>query len=120
MLGNKYDFKGIKKVGARALILALSSTGWGQWLLARGFEGPLINAVEVLVNWLANRGLMVLNIGAIFVEGEFDQKAFDKAMESALEKMKLGQLTEQEMKAIDEEVIKAFRRFAIIANHDSV
>ena len=117
MLGNKYDFKGIKKMGARALLLGLSSTPWGQWLLARGFEGPIINALEVLMNWMANRGLMVLNIGAIFVEGEFDQKAFDKAMNDALEKIKTGNLTPEEQKAIDDEVIKAFRRFAVIANH---
>lgn len=70
-------------------------------------------ALEHLTNWLANKGLIVLNLGAIYVEGELDQKAFDKAIGDALLKVEAG-VTPEEGKRLDAEVIKAFRKFAVL------
>ena len=114
-LSGKYDFKGIKKYGAKGLFLALSSTSFGGFLAKWGLGGALEIALEWLANWLANKGLLVLNIGAIVVEGEFDQKAFDREMDEALKKVEMagGKLTPEQMRAIDNEVIEAFRKFAV-------
>ena len=120
-LTGKYDFKGIKKWGARGLSLALSSTGWGAWLVQTPVVRTLVDTfLEQIVNWLANNGLVVLNIGAISVEGDFDQKAFDSAMEEAFNKIVAldGKMTPEQMKAIDDEVLKAARKFLRITNHN--
>lgn len=112
-MGGKYDFPGIKKWGAKGLSLALATTGWGSWLIKWSF-GPLLDwFLEQLVGWLANKGLIVLNIGAIYANGEFDQKAFDDAMNEGIKKVEAarGQLTPDQIKAIDDEVIKAADKF---------
>jgi hypothetical protein len=112
-LTGKYDFKGIKEKGAKGILLALSVTTWGTWLIAHSFSPVLDFLIKTLVNWLANKGLVVLNIGAIYVNGEFDQKAFDKAMGDGIRKVEeaKGKLTPEQIKAIDDEVIKAADRF---------
>lgn len=112
----KYDFAGIKKYGAMGLSTALASTPWGAWLVTT----PLIKdatqiALEWGVNWLANNGLIVMNIGAIYIEGEIDQKNFDQAIDDAFKKIENqnGKLTPEQIKAIDDEVIKAARKFIV-------
>lgn len=120
-LSGKYDFKGIKKYGAKGLALALSSTPWGAVLVNTwGLKSVVDILLEWGVNWLANKGLVVLNIAAIAVEGEWDQKAFDKDMEEALKKVEAatGRLTPEQAKAIDDEVLKAFRKFAVFTKHN--
>lgn len=111
-LTGRYDFPGIKKWGAKGLTLALSSTAWGAWLVKTPFVRTLVDAfLEQTVNWLANKGLIVLNIGAIYFEGEFDQKAFDQALDEGLRAVKTGSLTPEQMKEIDEKVRIAARKF---------
>lgn len=116
-ISGKYDFKGIKKHGAAGLRLALAASPASAWLLRFGALTDLI--LEFLANWLANNGLMVMNLGAIFVEGELDQKHLDDALDMAIEaiKRKGGReaLTPDERKAIDDEVIKAARKFVVIS-----
>ena len=105
----KYNFPGIKKWGAKGISLALASTTWGAWLLKYTF-GPVIDYVlELIVNWLANKGLIVLNIGAIYVGGEIDQAALDRAIDQGIEKVRLagGKLTPKQEKEIDDAVIQA-------------
>lgn len=117
----KYDFKGIKKYGAQGIQLALSTTAWGAVLIKIPVVGTMINlALELVVNWLANKGLMVLNIAAIAVEGKFDQMSFDSAMDKALSQVEMtGRiLTPAQKKAIDDEVIKSFRNFAVFTKHN--
>lgn len=117
----KYDFKGIKKVGARGISAALATTPYTAWLASRGFA-PLTNYLfEALCNWLANKGLIVLNIGVMVVETEFDQRAFDSALDEALLEIELAKkeyLSPEEIKKIDEKVKIAFRRFAIVPKHN--
>lgn len=112
-LSGKYDFSGIKKFGVKGLSLALSSVSWIAFLIKWGF-GPVITfGEEFAINWLANKGLMLLDIGAIYVEGEFQQSAFDKAMGEGIKKVLLanGTLTPEQIKEIDDKVIAAADNF---------
>ena len=115
----RYDFKGIKKFGARGLALALASTTPGSWLLKSVLAPATTIALEWFSNWLANRGLVVLNIGATFYDEHFDQKAFDKAIQDGLAQLELpegrAKLTPAQGKAIDEAVKTAFRDFAPVS-----
>lgn len=115
-LSGKYDFKGIKQWGAKGLELALTTTAWGAWLLAT----PVLRTVlhfseEFLVNWFANKGLILLNIGAIYVNGKLDEEEFSKALNDGLARVEIpggrALLTPEEGKAIDEAVKKAGRKF---------
>ncbi len=115
MIGaGKYDFPGIRKAGAVALRVVLASTSWGAWLIASPFKRLIDLASEWAVEWLTNRGLIIINLGAIYVNGEFDQAKFDKAIEDGIAKAKVPGLSEAQKKAIDDEVIKAMRPFARI------
>lgn len=114
-LSGKYDFPGIKKMGATALRVALSSNPYTAWF----FKVPGSQIVtEFFVNWLANKGLLILNLGAIMISAEIDQHELDKAMDNALRQITdLGgrdKLTPEQRKAIDDEVIKAARKFIVI------
>ncbi len=106
-LSGKYDFKGIKKMGAAGIKAALISSPYTAWLTK---IPALIDLVlEFFTNWLANHGLILLNVGAYYVGGKLDQKALDSAIEAGLEKVKLGagKLTPEQIKEIDDAVIKA-------------
>lgn len=112
----KYDFPGIKRAGALALEAALATTSWGAYLLASPFIkffSPVKDwIVEWVVNWLANKGLVVLNLTAIYVNGEFDQAAFDNAIDDALKKVGGPvRLKPEEGKALDDAVINAADKF---------
>lgn len=112
----KYNFPGIKKAGVAGLTAALAATGWGLKLMASPFK-PLVNIIlGYLVEWLANNGLVVINLAAIYVDGKIDQSQFDKAFDEALTKVQIPGLTENEKELIDEKVRKAFRDFAHLNN----
>ena len=117
-LSGKYDFRGIKKMGAAGLRSALASTPQLAWSLAGGRLTDLV--LEFATNWLANKGLMLLNFGAIEVTGEIDQKNFDAAMDAAINEItKRGgrdALTPAQKKVIDDEVIRAARKFIVIGS----
>lgn len=108
-LSGKYDFEGIKKWGAKGIALALSTTTWGAWLVGHTFEPLMSRLIEFGINWLANKGLILLNIGAIYIEGEIDQGALDKAIDEGIKRVQLAQgtLTPEQIKEIDDGVIKA-------------
>jgi hypothetical protein len=111
-VAGKYDFSGIKKAGAAALKAVLVTTSWGAYIIASPFK-PLVDIVlKYLVEWLANKGLIIINLAVIYIDGKIDQKEFDKAMNEALEKIKTPNMTEAEKELIDEKVRKAFREFA--------
>ncbi len=115
-LSGRYDFKGIQKFGVAGISVALASTSWGAILITKwGLRHIVELLLEWGINWLANKGLIVLNIAAIVVEGEFDQRAFDSALRDALKTVELsnGNLTPAQIKAIDDECIKAARKFLV-------
>ncbi len=113
----KYNFPGIQKAGVAAFHAALATTSWGTSLLASTwfvFFKPIENKLlEWAINWMANKGLIILNLGAIYVNGEIDQKLFDKALDDGLKKIEQGRdkLTAAQGKSIDDEVMAAARRF---------
>lgn len=108
----KYDFPGIKKVGTAGLEALLSATGWGATLMKSPFRPIFKYIIGYAVEWAANKGLVVINLGAIYVSGEIDQSRFDKAMDDALEKVKVPGLSESDKEKIDNDVREAFRKFA--------
>jgi len=115
MIGTgKYDFPGIRKAGAAAFRAVILTTGWGAALFASPFKSVINTALEMVSEWLANKGLLIINLGAIYVAGQFDQAKFDAAMNTAIEKAKAPGLTDAQKKAIDDEVKKAFRPFAMV------
>lgn len=108
----RYDFKGIQKAASIGLNALLAATGWGAWLLASPLR-PLLNLVEEWsINFLANRGLIVLNIGEIWIDGKLDQMALDRALEDGLRRVEQGRstITPAEGQAIDDKVREAFDR----------
>ena len=108
-VSGKYDFKGIKKQGAGGLKLALASNPSTVWIT----KIPLLGTVlEFGVNWLANNGLVLLNIGAIYVNGELDQALLDRSFDEGIKKVEQagGTLTPEQIKEIDDAVIKAARK----------
>lgn len=116
-LTGKYNFRGIKQLGAAGLRGALLSSPWTAWLVkVPNFTNFLLEAFS---NWLANKGLVIVNVGAIYVEGEFDQYAWDEAMDKAIEEIKLKggheKLTPKEIQEIDNEIIRKGRNFILIS-----
>lgn len=108
----KYDFPGIKKAGTAAVEAVLAGTSWGAAIIGSPFKRIFLFAVGTIIEWAANKGLVIINLGAIYVNGEIDQSRFDKAMDSALEKVKVPGLSEKQKEQIDDEVREAFRKFA--------
>lgn len=119
-LTGRYDFKGIQKLVTTGVNTILAGTTWGAWLLASPFK-IVIQALEnAAVNWLANHGLILLNIGAIMIDGSVDQSKLDDAIQDALTKIQGGKdkLTPAEGAAIDQEVSDAFDQDADIGAAD--
>lgn len=106
-ISGKYDFKGIKKAGRLGLRAAFATTPYLAWLNTFPALTDLI--LEFATNWLANKGLIVLNVGAFYVGGELDQSALDKAIDAGLKQVEssAGKLTPEQIKEIDDAVIKA-------------
>lgn len=107
----KHDFDGIAGAGASLVFNALR--GSGASFLTWGIFGSITFFVlKKLFNFLANQGLVILNLGADLVSTQVEKHKFDKALEEAIEKVKNKQnLTKEEMDAIDEPVRAAFRKF---------
>ena len=65
-------------------------------------------AAEFLVNWLANNGLIVMNLGAYVVNGKLDVNRLASDVESGIMIVDSGvTLTPEQMKEIDDAVIAA-------------
>ncbi len=122
----KYNFPGIQKAGIAAIKALLATTGWGLAILAnpffKFFEPAEDLILDWVINWMASQGLIVLNLGAIYVNGEIDQHLFDKALDEGLTKIELGRdkLSAEDGKKIDDDVIQAARRFIDFGAADGV
>lgn len=107
MLGTgKYNFPGIRAAGKKVIQVLISSTAWGAALVASPFM-PLINLIlDFVLEWLANRGLLVLNVAEYYVGGLLDTKRLSAALEEGIVKAQ-GSLTPEQVKEIDDAVIEA-------------
>lgn len=116
-LSSKYDFQGIKKVGAALVRGALASDPKLAWLLKFGSLTDLL--IEFILNWMANHGLLVFNVGFEILDGKVDQKKLDAQFRMAYEEIRIKggreKLTTAQKKAIDDEVIKAARKFIVLS-----
>lgn len=113
-LTGRYDFSGIQKAAKAGIRLAIAGTGWGAALLASPFYF-LVDLVEGLaVNWLANRGLIVFNVGDVLVDGVISEAKLTNALNKAFDKMKVGRenITPAEGAKIDAETTEVFDEFA--------
>ncbi len=106
----RYDFPGIKRTLGLLIDGVLAGTVWGAWILASPFRPVIDYLRDLIINYLANRGIIILNIGANIVAGQLDQKAFDQAIEDGLQRVMQGRdrITPEEGKAIDDKVRAAF------------
>lgn len=117
MIGTgKYDFPGIRKAGAVALKAIISSTGWGVAVFSSPFKPVAEFVIEWIAEYLTNKGLLMVNVATILVDGEIDQHRFDACLDAAIEKLKIPGLTVDEKRAIDDKVKNAFREFARVGN----
>lgn len=113
-ISGKYNFAGFQKLGTLAIQAALAKQPWAVAIAKVPILGSLLKLVPGLVtNWAANQGLVILNIGYNYVDGEIDQKALDKALEEGLAHLEIGRENVDPVKGamIDEEVRKAARKF---------
>jgi hypothetical protein len=117
-LTGKYDFKGIAKLNALGLKALLASSPYSAWVLKGGKLTDL--CLELLGNWLANWGLVVMNLGAIYVKGEVDQSALDKAINDGLAEIEKKGVTAKRGAEIDEAVRQAARDFIKFGSTDGM
>lgn len=107
----------IGKAGA-AIIMAVFAATPATTFLTVGILGKIIFWIlECICAYLASLGLIVLNVGAAKLDTIVDGGDFDGSWDTA-EKLISGirntgrDLTPAEIKAIDQPVIDAFRKFA--------
>lgn len=107
MLGTgKYNFPGIRAAGKKIIQVLISSTVWGAALVASPFM-PLINLVlDFVLEWMSNKGLIILNVADYYVGGLLDTKKLSAALEEGIIKTQ-GPLTPEQEKEIDDTVIEA-------------
>lgn len=116
----KHGLSGIGEASASAAIAALSANPSTAFLTA-GLSGKILFWILTKVfSGFASMGLVILNVGAEKLAVAADKVEFDGSMESAekfIEEIrKTGrELTPEEVKKIDDEVIAAFRKFATLA-----
>lgn len=113
----KYSFWGIGQVGAAMIMAALASNP-STVILTVGIQGKIIFYVaKLLCAYMASIGLIFLNVGAASMEVLVDEGTFDGSWDSAdllIKKIRDRgrELTDDEIKGIDQPVIEAFRKFA--------
>lgn len=119
-MASKYNFEGIKKHGAAQWRALLASSPYTAWTL--GLGRFLDFFLEMLSNFLANKGLVVMNIGAVYVDGEIQEGNINQGQDKAQEDIKkIGRdnLTDAQKKAIDDAFKAKARKFIIIGKPGS-
>lgn len=112
-----FKFMGIGEASAAA-VMAVLRTSPAFLPFTVGIQGKILFFIlKLLFSWLASLGLIVLNVGAAKIETVMSEITFDGSIESAEKAIKAirdsgRELTPEEIKAIDEPVIDALRKFA--------
>lgn len=121
-LTGRYDFKGIQKAGRALINSIVIGTSWGAALLASPFKPAWDVFLDFILNYFANRGLIVFNVTAVIVDGKIDEAKLTSSLNSAFERLKIGRdkITPEEGAKIDAEVTEAFDQFADVPMADGV
>jgi len=113
----KYKFWNIGEASA-SVIMAMMIANPQTAIFAQGFLGKILFFVfKIFCTYLANLGLIVMNVTAAKIETISDAGNFDESWNTAENLIKRirdtgRELTEAEMKEIDDAVIVAFKKFA--------
>lgn len=113
----KHKLEGIGAASAAMVTSAIALNPSTSWMVS-GIPGKVISWILTkLFSMMASLGLVVLNVGASRIETLVDGKNFDGAWDSAEEFIAAirntgREMTPEEIKKIDEPVIKAFRKWA--------
>lgn len=115
---SKYNFKGLKKIGAASLLSAASlsfqSVGLGSLITNKFSYWVLEFLVQKFVNWALNNGLYLLNIAEIEIRVPMEKRAFDEAIKKALKYVEENdKISKEKLQELDEEVVAAFDRFSV-------
>lgn len=98
------------------VLAALAGNPSTLWMTV-GIPGTVIRWILTqLFSGVASAGLVLMNVGAMKVESVLDKAAWDGSIESAMKilediRTQHRDVTPEEAKKIDDEVIKALRKF---------
>lgn len=119
-----YRFSGIGEASA-SVILAVLMVNPATAYLATGIVGKITFFIcKIFSMWLASLGLVVMNVGAAKLETIIDGGKFDESWNTAenlIKKIRESgrELTNEEIKQIDDAVIVAFKKFATFGRDKS-
>lgn len=108
----KHKLDGIGSASATLTFLALAGSPLA--FLTQGFLGKITHYILTQIySRLASQGLVVLNIGVAKVQTLAEQREFDGTFDDAFDLINKsgGRLSADDIKAIDDKVIRALRRF---------
>lgn len=108
----KHDLTGIGSASATLTFVALAGSPLS--FLTQGFLGKVTHYILTQIySRLASQGLVVLNIGVARVQTLVDRKEFDGTFDDAFDLINKsgGRLSQDDIKAIDDKVIRALRKF---------
>jgi hypothetical protein len=111
-LAAKHDLTGIGSASATLTFVALAGSPLS--FLTQGFLGKVTHYILTQIySRLASQGLVVLNIGVARVQTLVDRKEFDGTFDDAFDLINKsgGRLSQDDIKAIDDKVIRALRKF---------
>ncbi len=117
----RYNFPGLQKAMGVAIDAILIGTTWGAWIVTSPFKIVINPIRDLIVNFLVNRGLIILNVGANIIDGSVDQKSLDLALQAGIQRVMQGRdkITPKEGQAIDDDIRKAFDENADVGATDA-
>lgn len=114
----KYEFSGIGSASAAVVFAALAANPTTSWMTVGVIPGKIVFYILSRVfSKFASKGVVLLNVGADSLLTAMEKSAFDGSLESSyklIDEIRSSgrNLTEDETKKIDEQVILQFRKFA--------
>jgi len=108
-----YQYEGIGKAGALVIFAWLASTPLV--FLTNGILGKFVFFILTrFCAYLAGKGIMILNIAVADIQIVAQKNDFDGSFDEAFKEIhgQRDKLTPEQKKAIDDKVIRAFRKFA--------
>lgn len=108
----KHELTGIGSASATLTFVALAGSPLA--FLTQGFLGKITHYILTQIySRLASQGLVVLNIGVARVQTMAERKDFDGTFDDAFDLINKsgGRLSPDDIKAIDDRVISALRKF---------